>query len=299
MCRQRLILFLLILFPLLGYSQNVKVRGRFLADSIKIGEPIPFSLTATYPKNLNIVYPDSNFVFAPFEFETKKWFPTKTTDSLSYDSVVYLITSYEIDSIQKFRMPVYLLNRTDCTVVMSVMDSLPLKQLVKSIPEEVKAEELPLKINTNYLVVDWLFNYPIFLIVIGILVVILIVVWIVFGKRIRKYFVVRRLNRNHTDFLQKFAGAVNDLQADVNTRKAENVLTIWKKYMEGLEDKPYTKYSSREILRFINDEKLSSALRAIDRMVYGGVGNNTEVFQELREVSRTHFDEKLKQVNNG
>jgi len=298
-CKRGFILFILFAVPVLVYSQDVKLRGRFLADSIKIGEAVPYSLTATYPKKLNILYPDSGYVFAPFEFESKKWFATRTTDSLSYDSVVYFLTSYEIDSIQKFRMPIYVLNQSDCTIVMSAMDSLPLKQLVKHVPEEVKTEELPLKTNTNYLGVEWLFNYPIFLIAAGIVIVVLIVVWIIFGKRIRRYFLVKRLNRKHFEFLQKFGDAVTDLQTEVSTKKAENVLTIWKRYMEGLEDKPYTKYSSREILYFMNDEKLRSTLKAIDRMVYGGIGQDTEVFQELKEVSSAHFNDKLREVNNG
>jgi hypothetical protein len=279
-------------------ASQVNVRSRFLADSLKIGEKIPFSVTATYPSRINILYPDSSYSFNPFEFESKQFFPTKTYDSLSYDSVVYYITSYEIDSIQMFRMPVYVLQGADCTAVFGATDSIFLKQMVDHVPDSVNAQQLPLKINTKYLNVSWLFNYPIAIYVgVGILVV-AIVVWFAFGKRIRRYFILKRLNKDHTEFLHRYADALQQMQTEYSSNKAERALVIWKKYMESLEQKPYTKYSSKEILRLLNDSNLKAALRAIDKMVYGNIASDTAVFQELREVSRSHYNEKLRQLNN-
>jgi hypothetical protein len=295
----RLIISVLLIVPSLAFAQNITVRSRFLADSLKIGEKVPFSVTATYPRRLNILYPDSSYSFNPFEFESKTYFATKTKDSLSYDSVVYFISSYEIDSIQTFRMPVYVLHGSDCTMVFGATDSIFLKQMVDHVPDSVNAEQLPLKINTKYLNVNWLFNYPIAIYVGIALVVIVIVVWIAFGKRIRRYFTLKRLNKDHSEFLTRFADAMNSMQSEYSSNKAEKALVIWKRYMESLEQKPFTKYSSKEILRLLNDGNLSGALRAIDRMVYGGAASDTEVFQELREVSRSHFNEKLRQLNNG
>jgi len=302
----KFIISVLILIPTLAFSQSavpdgrqVTVRSRFLADSLKIGEKIPFSVTATYPRRLNILYPDSSYSFNPFEFESKEYFATKTKDSLSYDSVVYYISSYEIDSIQTFRMPVYVLQGRDCTMVFGATDSIFLKQMVDHVPDSVNAEQLPLKINTKYLNVSWLFNYPIAIYVGVGFFVIAIVVWFVFGKRIRRYFQLKRLNKDHSEFLVRYATAMNEMESDYSTNKAETALVIWKKYMESLEQKPYTKYSSKEILRLINDGNLSAALRTIDKMVYGGVASDTTVFAELREVSRSHYNEKLRQLHNG
>ena len=75
-------------------------------------------------------------------------------------------------------------------------------------------------------------------------------------------------------------------------------LVVWKRYMERLEERPYTKYSTKEIVHMLDEAELSKALRSIDRMVYGGVVSNTEVFNELREVSRSHYSEKIRKVNN-
>jgi hypothetical protein len=289
--------------PSLAFAQEanvtstVQVRSRFLADSLKIGEKVPFSVTAKYPRRLNILYPDSSYSFNPFEFESKEFFPTKTTDSLSYDSVVYYITSYEVDSIQMFRMPVYVLHGSDCTTVFGTADSIILKQLVKTMPDSISAPELPLKTNTSYLNVRWLFNYRVATFLFGGLVIVGVVVWFAFGPRIRRHFLLKRLNKEHTAFLNRFADAMNAMQNEFSSPKAESALVIWKKYMEGLDQKPYTKYSSKEILRLLNDSNLAPTLRAIDKMVYGGISSDTHVFEQLREVSRSHYNEKLREAN--
>ncbi len=311
MFKLRFIISVLLIIPSLALAQEIApsraplqqseitVRSRFLADSLKIGEKVPFSVTATYPRRLNILYPDSTYSFNPYEFEAKEYFPTKTIDSLSYDSVVYYFTSYEIDSIQTFRMPVYVIQGSDCTAVYGATDSIFLKQLVDHVPDSVNAQQLPLKINTKYLNVSWLFNYPVAIYVGVTLVVIAIIVWFVFGKRIRRYFILKRLNKDHSEFLHRFADAMQQMQSDYTSNKAETALVIWKKYMESLEQKPYTKYSSKEILRLLNDSNLTGTLKAIDKMVYGGTGaaTDTDVFQDLREVSRLHYNEKLRQLN--
>jgi hypothetical protein len=294
-----MVMLLIIVIPGTGQSQNVRVKSRFLADTLKIGEKVPFAVTARYPRKVNILYPDSSYSFNPYELEGREYFPTVTTDSISYDSAIYYLTSYEIDSIQVFRMPVYVLQGSDCTAVFGIADSIILKQLVHHVPDSVSAEQLPLKTDTRYLDVTWLFNYPVAYYIIGTVVVLGIVVWIVFGKRIRRYFVLKRLNKAHIDFLHRFADAQQQLQTGFSTIKAETALVLWKRYMENLEERPYTKYSSKEILYFLNDENLPAALKAIDRMVYGGVASNSEIFNELREVSRSHYNEKLREVNNG
>lgn len=294
----RFIAFILFLLPTLAWSQDVKVRSRFLADSLKIGEKVPFAVTATYPRRINILFPDSTYSFNPYELEAKEYFATTTKDSLSYDSVVYYISSYEIDSIQVFRMPVYVLNANDCTTVFGAADSIFLKQLVDHVPDSVSAQELPLKTNTSYLNVGWLFNYPVAVYIIGGILIVAVITWIVFGKRIRRYYRLKKLTKDHNDFLHRFAEAMTQVQSDFSSPKAETALVIWKRYMERLEQKPYTKYSSKEILRLLNDSNLSTALKSIDRMVYGGIAANAEVFQELREVSRSHYHEKVQKVNN-
>ena len=73
MCNRIYLALLLMFFHSLTYAQEAKVRGSFLADSVKIGEEISYTLTASYSKNLTLIFPDSTFSFTPFEFQKKKF----------------------------------------------------------------------------------------------------------------------------------------------------------------------------------------------------------------------------------
>jgi hypothetical protein len=279
-------------------GQQLEVRGRFFADSLKIGEPVPFGLVARYPKELNLVFPDSSFAFAPFEFSKKQFFPTVTKGNISYDSVVYFLTSYEIDSAQFTKLPVFVIHPDDCTAVYSEQDTVFLKHLVAAVPDSVAAPQLPLKTQTSYLNVKWLLNYPLLLIIGGALILVLILVWVFFGKRIRKYFQIKKLHRHHQQFIDRFTSAVDQLTSSYTTFKAEQALVIWKQYMENLETKPFTKYTSKEIIQTEKDEHLAGALKLIDRMIYGGRISETHSFVELRNYTQTKFKQKVEAVRH-
>jgi hypothetical protein len=284
----------------LTYAQEVQVEGKFLSDSLLIGQPFSFSLRVNYSRQLQILFPDSTFDFKPFEFSSKEYFTTTTTGDISRDSVVYHLTSFEIDSVQVFQLPVFVVQPADCTEVWSRPDSIFLTHFVAAVPDTVDARQLPLKTNTEYLPVSWLLNYPVLIIAIGVLAVAVILIWLIFGERIRRYYRVKRLNRNHFTFLEKFDFAVHQVQANFTSPRAETALVIWKKYMEGLEGKPYTKYTSREIAGMVMDERLSSALKGIDRMIYGGVAQESpQAFTQLQEFSQAHFTKKLEEVSHG
>lgn len=292
--------FVLLLFICHVISaQEVHVQGRFESDSIKLGEPINFYVTATYPKTQQVLFPDSTFSFAPFEFIKKKFYQTKTTNAISYDSVVYTLATYEIDKLQQLALPVFQLQKKDCLEFYTQTDTVFFKELVSSVPDSLAINQLPLKTNTAYSPVSWLLNYPVLLIAGGILIALLIVGWILFGKRIRKYFTLKNLVRNHEQFLNRFDQSVEKLQQAFNPEVAESSLTIWKKYMEDLSSKPYTKYTSREI-REKESSELAQPLRSVDRMIYGRIAPETfDSFNQLREFTKNRFNQKLEEVKHG
>jgi hypothetical protein len=289
-----------ILFCIHSPAQEIVVRGRFQKDTVKIGERIPYSFSVHYPSSRSVVFPDSTFSFAPFELEKKTYFPTRTNHHISVDSAVYFLATYELDSVQSLSLPVFVLQRNDCTAVYTQPDTLFVNTLVKAIPESVAAKDLPLKSNADYLSVHWLLNYPLLLLTGGVLIVLLIVVWIVFGRKIRRYFLLRRLNKNHQDFLQRFGRHLEKLRKESAYTEAESALVDWKKYMESLVARPYTKFTTKEILQFAADETLGQALHAIDRMVYARDGNfSQEAFERLRSFSQDQFTKKTEEVKHG
>jgi hypothetical protein len=280
-------------------AQDVKVRGHFSADSIQLGKSISFYLTARYPQNTNIVFPDSLFSFAPFEFQKKRFVPTLTKNDESYDSAIYTLTTFEIDSMQVLKLPAFVIHPKDCTIVFSETDTVFFDRAVKNLPDSVQLEKIPLKTNTNYLNVSWLLNYPLLSIIIGAVIVLLIVGWIIFGKRIRKYFKIKRMNKKYYAFLEEFNSSIEIAQSNFSSRSAEAALLVWKRYLENLVGKPYTKYTTKEIREREQDERLGNSLSAIDRMVYANVPGDKEHFINLKSYSEDQFHLKLEEIKNG
>lgn len=295
----RCIGLLMLVMPAAVAQESAQVKGHFEADRISIGEVVPYSLTARYPRTQQVVFPDSTFSFKPFEFSKKKFFTTRTTGATSYDSVVYFLTTFEIDSIQRLKLPVFVLQEKDCVAFYTTPDSISLNYLVASLPDSVSAEKLPLKTNTAYQKVKWILNYPVVLAGVLALLVASVIVWVVFGKRIRRYFTLRKLNKDYQEFISRFNRSIEKLSTEFSSSKAEEAVVVWKSYMENLEKYPYTKFTSREIVRLVSDGNLDKALHSIDRGIYGGFSSTIEPFKFLQSYSQQRFQKKEAEVKNG
>jgi hypothetical protein len=129
--------------------------------------------------------------------------------------------------------------------------------------------------------------------------VVIIVVWILFGKKIRRYFALRRLHKNYAGFLVKFDQAVDKLSTNFSPSAAEETLVIWKKYLESLMARPYTKFTSKEIREMEQNETLGAALASIDRMIYANVNESTSSFYELKEHVYQQFEKKKTELMHG
>lgn len=294
------ILFLFITSTFTSLAQEVSVRGQFKTDSVKLGEPIEYYLIAKYPSQWQVLLPDSTFSFAPFDFQKKVYFPTRTINNQSTDSVLYILSTYEIDSIQALKIPAFVVLPNDCTSYESNVDTVFFKRLVSHVPDSVSAEQLPLKTNTAYNAVNWLFNYPVASIIIGALLIISILVWIIFGKKIKRHFTLKRLTKNHLEFIKNFELSVERLESGFTPESAERSVIIWKKYMEDLVTRPYTKSTTRELKEIENNETLISALRVIDRSIYGRIPPDTlDSFLNLKEFSQSQFNKKLEELKHG
>lgn len=288
----------LLMSCLSANAQDVKVRGGFLSDSLKIGEETAFYLSARYPSDLNVLFPDSTFKFSTFEYTKRNYFQTKTRDNVSVDSAVYYFTTFEVDRAQYLDLPVYVVQPQDCTVFQSPRDSVLITQLVASVPDSLTVDKLPLKMNTAYQKVFFEFNTWVVIIAVGVLIVIAILVWIFFGKRIARYFRVKRLRRMHADFVRNYNAMIAQLQS-ASGNQAEGALSAWKKYMERLESHPYTKLTTKETALIIRDEELTNNLKEIDRAIYSERPAQINFFEGLRAFADQRFNKKLEEVQHG
>jgi hypothetical protein len=280
-------------------AQDVVVRSGFLLDSIKVGDETGFYLTATYPSNINLLFPDSTYGFSPFEYETKQYFPTETKGGKSYDSVVYYLSTFEVDRIQTLSLPVYQLNPQDCTKFVAEPDTILLTELVKNLPDTLSAQNLPLRENTLYENVSYLFNYPVLIIVLAALLVSAVIGWFVFGKKIRRHFKLKKMQKAHQKFLDNYSKQIDAIKSAFSKDTTEHALSLWKRYMEYLEARPYTKLTTRETMQIENNDLLGRNLHAVDGAIYGHNTSVVESLENLKKFAAERFSKKIEEVENG
>lgn len=300
---KRLVLYsFFLLMVIAGHAQEITVHGKFMTDSVRLGEPVQFYLVARYPSQRQLLFPDSTFSFAPFEFQKKRFFATKTENNQSYDSAVYTLNSFEIEPVQTLKLPAFILLGADCTAYYTDTDTLFFKNMVKKedVPDSLAANQLPLKTDTAYRAVNWMLNYPLVIIILGALIILLVVLWVIFGKRIRKHFTIKRLMRTHESFINRFEQSLDQLTQRFSPEQAESSVVIWKKYMETLSPVPYTKFTTREIRQHEPNEEVVRSLYSIDRMIYARRSpDSLESFQQLKEFTQNQFTKKLEEVKHG
>ena len=271
MYRKDIALLVIVFFCLnFSWAQGVEPVGNFIEKQIKIGEEVTFTLSVKYDRSLNILFPDSTFNYGLFEYNSRTYFKTKSDSTQSYDSVVYKLSTFEIDTTQYLQLPIFIINDNDSSAILSTMDSIQLLHVVREIPEKIE-----LKANTNLVSTDKQFNYPYFLIALSFILLVILIVALFFGKRLATMWKIYRMRRIHKKFIERFFNLMRDVSSNNPKKTPEHVLAVWKRYMERLEKKPISKLTTKEILVLHNNGQLKENLRSIDRSIYGGEkGNN-------------------------
>lgn len=244
-------------------SQAQKPIGKFQTDSIELGRQIEYTLSYHHNPSAEVFFPDTTYNFYPFEIINRKMYPTVTTNGVSVDSVIYTLVTFDISKNQKLRLPIYLLSKRDCTAVYSLADSVFLKEMIKS-----PVDSLQLKTDIRLLPLSQQVNYPkILTYILGLLGLVLII-YAFFGRFIRKQYTLFLFGRRHKDFQTNYKKFTRSTLDDVTIGKA---LVLWKKHLEWLEKRPYTSYTTKEIISRLPNERLEEALREVDSAIYGGI----------------------------
>ena len=186
--RSCLFIFLFFLYNNI-LSQKIDYNIILLEDSIKIGDSITLISTLKYPENIEIIQPDSSYNFGSLDFIGKKTFPSLKKDNLIYDSTIYFLRTFEIDSIQKIDLSAVILNDDDSLNIISNKESIYLIYQVEDISSKTKE-------NTILRTIKSIFNSEKIITYISIFLIILACLYVIFKKRIKKYFKVRRLKKD-------------------------------------------------------------------------------------------------------
>ncbi len=261
----RKFLFILIVNCLLiiDHCDAQKPIGKFMTDSVELGRPFNYALSYHHAPSAEVFFPDKNYNFYPFEIVNREFFPTLTINNNSLDSVIYTLVTFDIAKTQKLNLPIYLLSKRDCTAVFSLPDSVFLQEMIKT-----SIDSLSLKTDTKQLPLSQQLNYPQILgYLFGILGV-LGLIYAFFGRFIRKEYRLFLFGRKHKDFVASYKKYT---RATLDDRTIGKALVLWKKHLEWLEKRPYTSYTSKEIITRLPNERLEEALREVDSAIYGGI----------------------------
>jgi hypothetical protein len=274
---------------------HLKPQGFFLEDSIEIGLPVHYILSLSHPAQMQLVFPDSSFKFSSFTLLEKQYFDTKTIDNQSVDSVVYKLTTFEIDKIQKLQLPIYVVFGKDCTAVYAQADSVFFRELVKG-----NVQNIQMKTTTQLQSLNDKFNYPYLITGVVLFLLVVFIIWGLLGKRILKAYHLFQFRTRHAIFIKDFSRLTNRITERKSEQDIEKAVSLWKKHLENIENQPFSSYTSKEIIQTIPDETLANSLKSIDRAVYGKevsreIGNALNV---LKNFSVFRFAKKLEQLRN-
>ncbi|MEP0367131.1 MAG: hypothetical protein ABJN36_14795 [Cyclobacteriaceae bacterium] len=288
-------IFGLILLTNLTSAQEIKVRGGFVQDHFEVGDNVDFYLTATYPEGVELVLPDSTFNFAPFEYSAKKYYPSKLKGENVYDTAIYTLQCYEIDPIQYLKLPAIILKSGDSTLFYSQTDSILFNQLAKQVSDTTK-----LKTNLSYADVDTGFNFILFWIIIGVLVILIAAAILIFGKKVLKAIKLRKLKKDYIQFTDELTMYIRDLKANPQKNTAEAAISKWKQFAERMEKKPYSKLTSKEILNLGYTRELADPLKSIDRFVYGGQTDENlyKQFHSIEDFTQHRYAMVVEEIKN-
>ncbi|MEL6537305.1 MAG: hypothetical protein AAFQ98_17925 [Bacteroidota bacterium] len=271
--RDKLTLLLFFVVSSAAWAQSAQV-GRsgswegslcFVEDSVWVGYPTPVVLTVRYPKDWQVLLPDSAANYAPFEYDRHDYFPTKTVGGVSFDSAVYYLATFEVDQVQAISLPFRVISATDTATYWLGVDSIGFWDVVVPFPDTLNFETGELLV-----VLDKEFNTPYAAAILVVSSVLLVVLSIFFAKPIRRWWKKRRLQTQHEKWLDR----LDQLTGALSTGKGmgtvpEQWINHWKKYLEQLEGKPYTKMTTRELARFPEVKDFQEALKQFDRAIYG------------------------------
>lgn len=281
----------LFILSILSFAQE-KPTLKFNNDSVLIGEPTPVSFSYRHNKNLDVLFPDSTFNFTPFEYEYREIFNTET-DSLSTDSCVYYLSTFELDKVQTLKLPVFIFNKKDSIPVYSNEDNITLTEVITTISDTLKIKE-----NANFVKVSTDFNSLLFSIILTSILVILLVLGILFKNKIILFFRIRKLKKANEKFEVTFNEAVNNYLKSATPNNLEKTVTIWKSYIEKTTAIPYTKLSTKEIQEIIEDQSIIELLKTVDGELFGGIKQKEYDFNELNKFANSMFNQKMNELQN-
>lgn len=293
MIRLLILLNLVLTFNL--YGEEIAPSGSFISDSVKLGEPIKFSLSVHRSPKTQILFPDSGYNFSPFELIRKEYFATVTKNNRSFDSAVYILRTFTIQSDLLISLPIYLIHEGDSTAYYTPSDTVYLKQYLPGRPVSMDLQD-----QAEFTPIEQSFNYPYVIAFISLFLLLALVLYFFYGKTIHQKYRLFKVRSDHNNFEKNYKRLQKEFLETKGSITIEQALSIWKAYLARLENKPIYTYTSTEIINLYNKEELKNGLTIIDRAIYGGVISDEAVkaLATLKRFSNRRYHKRKREIQN-
>jgi hypothetical protein len=288
------ILLILGIFVRPVLAQDIEIEGYFMQDSAKLGERVAYVLKAKYRPGTNIVFPDSSFNVQPFVLLEKKSFVSSTTDGVTLDSAIYYVSYFSLDPVARLALPVYEVFRYDSLEHKPMEAQIALKLTIDPLPEN-----LAFKDNNVYQPIPTEFNVFVLVIVLLALLMVAGVVLFFFGKKLKRIWQNWLEKRKYKRFLSRWEKAEQAFAAKPDMDHADELLGLWKTYMEHLNEQPFREWTTTEISEFLDNKEIIKDFRAIESIIYAGQSGKdiSENCQNLRDLCSLAFQKKITEPN--
>ena len=291
-----LILSLLILQSIYSINaQKIEYKSYFIKENKTIGDTIYFISTINYPKNIEIIQPDSSNDYKTFEYIDKLIFPSLKIEDRVLDSTIYLLRTFNTDTVQSLKLSSYIINNNDSLKITSTEDDLIISSQIKKIDQSLKV-----KYNTILSKINKLINYKYVTYIIAIILLIIGLTYILFGKKIVIFFKIHRLKKAFKSFETKFQKQQMIYKKEKSKNEIEKLLVIWKVFMEFISNKTYLSSTTKEIEKFNSNKKIIGSLKEFDKNIYSP-NKNTLKSKDINNVfneAKHNFNIKLKNTKN-
>ena len=277
-------------------AQKIEYKSYFIKENKTIGDTIYFISTINYPKNIEIIQPDSSNDYKTFEYIDKLIFPSLKIEDRVLDSTIYLLRTFNTDTIQSLKLSSYIINNNDSVKITSTEDDIIISNQIKKIDQSLKV-----KYNTILSKINKLINYKYVTYIIAIILLIIGLTYILFGKKIVIFFKIHRLKKAFKSFETKFHKQQMIYKKEKSKSEVEKVLVIWKVFMEFISNKTYLSSTTKEIEKFNSNKKIISSLKEFDKNIYSPNKNilKSKDINNLFNEAKHNFNVKLKNIKNG
>lgn len=271
-------------------AQELQVEGYFLQDSAMLGERITYVLKAKYGEGYNIIFPDSTYNYEPFELLERKSYITQTRDGVTIDSAVYFVSNFSLDPNVTLQLPVFEIFKYDTIIHQTNEASVALKLMIDEIPEELMFQE-----NNVYQPIETDFNYILWAGVLVVLLILVLAVALLFGKKIKRQWDIWIEKQRYKRFVSRWENAEQNFASKPTMDNADELLGLWKTYMEHLKQKPFREWTTTEIADFLENKEVIQDFREIELIIYAGKEGKQlpQACQNLRNICTTTYRQKI------